>query len=83
MGEAGCVSMRLCVSLQMVLWGALDPLAVEPFYSRSLMVRSMCQVGIWVRGVLKCSRSTHRRFDIFEFFPVAQSRILGGIWTCC
>ena len=80
--ETGCVSMQSWVSPQLVLRGAPDQVALKPFLSRSFVVRSMCWVGIWVRGVIECSRSVRRRFQIFEFFQVAQLRILGGIWTC-
>ena len=78
----GCVSMQSWVSRQVVLRRAPDPLALKPFLSRSFVVCSMCWVGIWVRGVVKSSRSMRPRFDIYDFFQVAQSCILGGIWTC-
>ena len=80
--ETGCVSMQSWVCPQVVLPRAPDPLALKPFLSRFFVVCSMCWVGIWVRGVVKCSCSMHRRFEIYDFFQVAQSCILGGIWTC-
>ena len=44
---------------------------------------STCWVGIQVREVIKCSRLVCPRFDIWQFFQVAQAPILGGIRTCC
>ena len=79
----GCVFWPSWVSPQVVLRGAPDPPALKPFLSRSFVVRSTCWVGISVRGVINCSCYMRRRFDMWQFFQVAQSRNLGGILTCC
>ena len=80
--KTGCVFQPSCVSPQVVLRGAPHTLSVKPFLSRSFVVCSTCWVGIWVREVIKFNRFVRWRFDIWHFFQVARSRILGGIWTC-
>ena len=79
--KTGCVFQPSWVFSQVVLRGAPDTPSVKPFLSRSFVVYSTCCVGIWVREVIKCSRFMRWRFDIWQFFQVARSRILGGIWT--
>ena len=80
--KTGCVFQPSCVSPQVILRAAPDTLSVKPFLSRSFVVCSTCCVSIWVREVIKCNRLVRWRFDIWHFFQVAWSRILGGIWTC-
>ena len=75
--ETGCVSMQSWVSTQLVLRGAPDQVALKPFLSRSFVVRSMCFVGIWLRGVRKCSRSVRRRFQIFRVFSSRAVAYIG------
>ena len=79
--KTGCVFQPSWVSPQVVLRRAPDTPCVKPFLSRSFVVCSTCGVGIWVREVIKCNRFMRWRFDIWQFFQVARSRILGGIWT--
>ena len=59
--ETGCVFGPSWVSPHAVLQGAPDPPAFKPFLSRSFVVGSTCWVGIWVRGVIKCSCFMCRR----------------------
>ena len=79
--EMGCIFWPLWVSPRSILRGALDPLAFKPFLSRSFVVCSTCLVDIFVRKVIKCSCCMRWRFDIWQFFQIAQSGasfFLGG-----
>ena len=80
--KTGCNFQPSWVSPQVVLRGPPDTPSVQPFGWRSFVVCSTYWVGIWVREDIKCNRFMRWRFDIWQFFQVARSRILGGIWTC-
>ena len=80
--KMGCVFQLSWVSPQVVLRGAPDTPCIKQSLTRYFVVCSTCWVGIWVCEVRKSNRFMRWRFDIRQFFQVARSRILGGIWTC-